>query len=296
MHTLPHVTYAPVEEGAYFVQLLDRVLVRPRPVRSIAFGLNMPPGKPDEAIMHTVPRFILGLDGSHAQLVADGHVHHELPLRRGEVIFFPPLGWNVPQWHSALEFFSTIFYADHTRLVHGRWSRRTRPRVVYHHTSLPLDGTTGHLVSALSAAAYQGSTTPGTRAMVDALLWDLRRGLALHGHERPRKSQRTWQGIASYLQEHLHQPLSLNQVASHFGLHPAHISRLARSSGREGFVAYLTRLRMERAELLISKGGNTLQDISLACGFTDYGYFRKVFLRFFGRPPSQMPSHPEPLP
>lgn len=287
MHTLPRVIYTPAEDGTYFLKLLDHVLARTRPVRTVSFGLSTPHMAPDKAIIHTVPRFALGLEGNHVQLVANGQVQCEIPIRRGEVVFFPPMGWNIPKWKSSYRFLSVVFFRDYTRFLHGSWEGTSQPCVTYHHTILPLGGTVNHLASALVAASYHGGETSGARAMAEALLWELRTGLALQGRKRSRKSQQTWQTIACYLQEHLNQPISLSLIADYFGLHPAHVSRLARSIGREGFNNYVTRLRMERAQWLIAKGGIALQDVALACGFADYGYFRKVFRHFFGMPPSR---------
>lgn len=286
MLVLPHVRYSPAPSAEYFVRLLDRVLRTPRPARRFHFGRHRPPPSAEESLMHSVPRFILGLSGNHAQRIADGRRVKEVPLRRGDVIFFPPLGWNAPAWNGPLEFLSTVFYPDHSRLVHGRWSGAGKPHVTYYHTPTAISGAPAHLLSALTAASGERETTHGVQAMIDALLWELRYALASSQEALPGKGRQTWRAIANYVQEHLHHPLSLGMVAERFELHPNHISRLFRHTGKEGFVDYITRLRMERAELLLLEGASDIESIALACGFTECGYFRRVFRSFFGHAPS----------
>jgi AraC-like DNA-binding protein len=287
VHTLGNVRYVPADSADHFVQLLHRILRDQRPVRRVTFGLKTPAGRPDEVLMHTVPRFILGLAGDHRQLHADGEETRETSLRRHEAIFFPPLGWNRPRWKGPLEFFSAVFYAEHTRFVHGKSDGRTRPRVIFDHTPAATSGACAHLVSALVVASAHAVPGPGACAMLDALLWELSRALESTRGETVGRGRRNWQAMAAFVQENLHQPLSLQMLASHFQLHPNHVSRQFRQAGQENFVDYVTRLRMKRAELLLAAGDKDIERIALTCGFADAGYFRRVFSRFFGQPPSR---------
>jgi AraC-like DNA-binding protein len=237
--------------------------------------------------MHTVPRFILGLAGDHVQLHADGLQARETSLLRNEAIFFPPLGWNRPRWKGPLKFFSAVFYPEYTRFVHGSSDGRARPVVIYHHTPAATSGACAHLVSALVVASQRAAPTAGTCAMLDALLWELHHALEASRGETIHRGRQTWQAMASYVQENLHRPLSLQLLASRFRLHPNHVSRQFRHAGQENFVGYVTRLRMKRAEVLLAEGETDIERIALTCGFTDAGYFRRVFCRFFGQPPSK---------
>ena len=293
MHTLGIVRYTPADSADHFVQLLHRILVEPRPVRRVTFGLKSPAAHPDEVLMHTVPRFILGVAGDHAQLHADGAQARETPLLPHEAIFFPPLGWNRPRWKGPLEFFSAVFYPEYTRFVHGTSNGRARPRVIFHHTPAATTGACAHLVSALVVASLRAAPTAGTCAMLDAVLWELRHALETSRGETVRRGRQTWQAMAGYVQENLHRPLSLQLLATHFRLHPNHVSRQFRRAGQENFVRYVTRLRMKRAELLLSEGNTDIERIALACGFTDVGYFRRVFCRFFGQSPAEWRDHPQ---
>lgn len=291
MHTLGIVRYTPADSADHFVQLLDRILREPRPVRRVTFGMKAPARRPSEVLMHTVPRFILGVAGDHAQLHADGTSARETPLLRHEAIFFPPLGWNRPRWKGPLEFFSAVFYPEYTRFVHGTSDGRNRPRVTFHHTPAATSGACVHLVSALVVASLRAAPDAGTCATLDALLWELRHALETSRGETIRRGRQTWQTMASYVQENLHRPLSLQMLASRFRLHPNHVSRQFRQAGQENFVGYVTRLRMKRAEMLLGEDNNDIESIALACGFTDVGYFRRVFSRFFGQSPSAWRDH-----
>jgi hypothetical protein len=64
LHTLGNVRYLSAESGDHFVGLLNRILRQPRPVRRVTFGLKTPAWRTDAVLMHTVPRFIMGLAGT----------------------------------------------------------------------------------------------------------------------------------------------------------------------------------------------------------------------------------------
>jgi AraC-like DNA-binding protein len=193
------------------------------------------------------------------------------------VIFFPPLGWNLPRWKGPLEFLSAVFYPEYTRFLHGSSDGRNRPQVVYHHSPAATSGACAHLVSALVVASVRASPTAGTCALLDALLWELSHALESSHHEKIRRGHQNWQAMAGYVQENLHRPLSLQLLAERFRLHPNHVSRQFRQAGPENFVSYVTRLRMKRAEVLLAEGDTDIERVALACGFTDAGYFRRVF-------------------
>ena len=52
--------------------------------------------------------------------------------------------------------------------------------------------------------------------------------------------------------------------------------------------AYLRRLRLEKARLLVERG-LTLKEIAAETGFYDEFHLSKAFKQFFGVPPSQLP-------
>ena len=52
------------------------------------------------------------------------------------------------------------------------------------------------------------------------------------------------------------------------------------------------RLRLQRADALLTRGGTSIKEVASAIGFTDAQHFSRVFKKQFGRTPSaSKPSH-----
>jgi signal transduction histidine kinase/CheY-like chemotaxis protein/AraC-like DNA-binding protein/Tfp pilus assembly protein PilF len=58
--------------------------------------------------------------------------------------------------------------------------------------------------------------------------------------------------------------------------------------------SFVMRMRMNRAKLLLSKGGQSVKEVAYACGFSDLGYFSRSFRKEFGRTPSEYMKNPQP--
>lgn len=67
-----------------------------------------------------------------------------------------------------------------------------------------------------------------------------------------------------------------------------------RVTGRT-FIAYLTRLRLERAEELLERTSLSVAEISHSVGFADQSYFDRVFRRHFSRTPREVRRENSPI-
>ncbi len=90
------------------------------------------------------------------------------------------------------------------------------------------------------------------------------------------------------------------QIAYRLGVTPNYLSTLFHSVHGETFVRYVTRLRMEKARDLLS-GGIQVQDAARAVGYSSVRHFSRLFLKHFGRYPSEIrhgssapPDDPQP--
>jgi signal transduction histidine kinase/AraC-like DNA-binding protein len=57
--------------------------------------------------------------------------------------------------------------------------------------------------------------------------------------------------------------------------------------------SFVMGVRLQRAKLLLSKGGLSVKEVAFACGFSDLGYFSRSFKNAFGCTPSQFVKPPE---
>ncbi|MCZ8520449.1 MULTISPECIES: response regulator [Paenibacillus] len=89
-----------------------------------------------------------------------------------------------------------------------------------------------------------------------------------------------------YIADHLGSDLGLDEVARRLGMSGSHFSVLFKQQTGETFLEHVTRLRIERAKLLLSASGHSIMKISQMVGYGDRRYFNKVFCRLEGMSPS----------
>jgi AraC family transcriptional regulator len=93
--------------------------------------------------------------------------------------------------------------------------------------------------------------------------------------------------ITAYMHEHLHEDVSLDDLAAHATVSKYHLLRsFAKSTGFTPY-RYLVRLRMCRAANLLRDTGQPVLQISTACGYRSPGQFTAAFRRRFGASPTE---------
>lgn len=93
--------------------------------------------------------------------------------------------------------------------------------------------------------------------------------------------------MLEYVRQHCCERLRLADLAERFHLNMAYTSELFHKVVGMTYTDYLTRLRMERAQAMISAGNDTLTEIALSTGYGDYFTFSKRFKQYYGISPSQ---------
>ncbi|NEW07427.1 response regulator [Paenibacillus sp. SYP-B3998] len=90
-----------------------------------------------------------------------------------------------------------------------------------------------------------------------------------------------------YMESHLAEEVSLEEVADHIGLNASYFSQLFKQSTQETFVQYRTRRRMEKAKKLLEQPQWRITDISGEVGYADHPHFTKTFKKYAGCLPSE---------
>nr|HML48615.1 helix-turn-helix domain-containing protein [Clostridia bacterium] len=90
-----------------------------------------------------------------------------------------------------------------------------------------------------------------------------------------------------YILTHLDRPLSLEQIADQLQISAGHLSRLFKEYLGEGFIEYLTRVRMERMCEHLIHGDAPVQKIAEAVGFINVSYCIRLFKNTYGMTPRQ---------
>lgn len=87
------------------------------------------------------------------------------------------------------------------------------------------------------------------------------------------------------VEAHLYDRLSLAELANLCHLSEATFKRRFRTVFNEPPATYVRRRRLERAADLLRSTNDTVAEIAYDCGFSDAGYFGKLFRREFGAAP-----------
>lgn len=93
------------------------------------------------------------------------------------------------------------------------------------------------------------------------------------------------QQIKHYLQEHLHQDVTLNKLAAIVGLSVSHFSRQFKVTTGLSPHQYLIRMRVLQAERLLKEGKLTIAEIARRVGFADQSHLSRHFQRINGQTP-----------
>ncbi|WP_435921343.1 helix-turn-helix domain-containing protein [Paenibacillus sp. DYY-L-2] len=89
----------------------------------------------------------------------------------------------------------------------------------------------------------------------------------------------------SYIEEHYLEPVSLDTIASKSGISVRHLNRIFQAYYQTTPIAYLQRLRAERACTLLKRTTLPVTQISFECGFNDSNYFARLFKKLYGVSP-----------
>ena len=91
----------------------------------------------------------------------------------------------------------------------------------------------------------------------------------------------------TYIEEHLHEKLMLNEIASKAHFSPFHFHRLFSSVTGETLNNFITRKRIEKsASFLLHKKEMSVTEVSEKVGFTNLSSFSRVFKKFYGISPN----------
>ncbi|MDY7067707.1 HTH-type transcriptional regulator CdhR [Pseudomonas extremaustralis] len=93
------------------------------------------------------------------------------------------------------------------------------------------------------------------------------------------------QNALNYARQHLHRPLSVEELAEAVHLSPRQFTRVFTAETGQSPAKAVERLRLEAARVMVEQSRHSLDVIARETGFRDRRHMREVFLRGFGVPP-----------
>ena len=91
--------------------------------------------------------------------------------------------------------------------------------------------------------------------------------------------------VQKYIDSHIEDRLSLNDVAAVFGLSPNYLSALFKKTCNIGFTEYITQKKIARAKALLLEQDYKIYEVAERLGFESAFYFSKVFKKVEGISP-----------
>lgn len=131
-----------------------------------------------------------------------------------------------------------------------------------------------------------GASAEVVSGLLKALLARLAREA---GRPRPREEDAgdaLCRRVREYVQEHYAEPIDNRAVARQFGYHPYYLNALFKRKTGGTLHAYITELRLARAEELLLSTDASVAEIGERCGIHGAAYFSELFLKKRGVSPT----------
>mgnify|MGYP000270817492 CR=1 FL=1 len=93
--------------------------------------------------------------------------------------------------------------------------------------------------------------------------------------------------VLNYIKEHLHESLTVNDLAKRFNLSPDHFSKVFQQRFGMRPSKYIQTVRIERSETLLLTTNNTLAQIAEKTGWESVSYYTRIFKKVTGQTPGQ---------
>lgn len=104
---------------------------------------------------------------------------------------------------------------------------------------------------------------------------------------RKSEAQRPVRIARQYVMEHFGEPITLEEVCEKTGFSVSYFSALFKKETGEGFLKYLTRVRMEEAKTLLRETNLPVAEICERVGYSDRKHFTSVFHKMSGLNPAE---------
>ncbi|MFC3802570.1 response regulator [Cohnella sp. GCM10012308] len=93
--------------------------------------------------------------------------------------------------------------------------------------------------------------------------------------------------IIVYVSRNIEDELTLQTISDKFAINPSYLSRVFKAATNQGFVKYVTGLKIDKAKELLEHGALEIADIAHGLGFSDQQYFNRVFKKTTGTTPNE---------
>lgn len=111
------------------------------------------------------------------------------------------------------------------------------------------------------------------------------RGDSAHSRFRGGLAGSVLRRIRAYIDAHIGEHISLDDLAHQAGVSRFHFARQFRLSTGESPMGYLRRVRIERSKSILQSRETTIAEVAATLGFSDQSHFTRTFGRLVGVSP-----------
>lgn len=93
--------------------------------------------------------------------------------------------------------------------------------------------------------------------------------------------------VMQFIEDHLGEEFSREDIASHVFLNSAYLSRLFRKETGDSLSDYILEARVSKAKIFLEKTNKKISDIAADIGYDNFSYFTKIFKKSTGVTPQE---------
>lgn len=105
--------------------------------------------------------------------------------------------------------------------------------------------------------------------------------------ESYQRTKKEFVPILDYVDEHLSEPLTTEEICAKFGYSKSYFCRLFKTHTGFSFLNYCRIARLERAKVLLKEKDITANEVAIKCGFRNYSYFSRTFKKHYSISPAE---------
>jgi AraC-like DNA-binding protein len=92
----------------------------------------------------------------------------------------------------------------------------------------------------------------------------------------------------TYIEENYQRRISLSSIAERLNVSPNYLSRQFRKEAGDTLTAYIQRIRLQHALLLLAEGGRSISEIAYLVGYQNYRDFYRNFVKYENASPREV--------
>ena len=293
---------------SYFTQILKDAHITPDTIQRMKYIYESMPFAQVDAVVN-VTRHILGnsipaFQDLEPELIEYAKEHRPIEVHT-EIMEENFLNFSEHYVHMLSSFLKSLKSGDNTQAKKAlqlflHESKLTTTRTMRHYKSLlaalnnychmALLGTSIHPTYILKLAASIGNRIESTTSLakLEQMPNDIchKYCLLVKNYANPECSKLT-RDIIAYVQMHLAEELSLNQLAASFDKNPSFLSKTFSTETGQALTNFIQQTRIQEAIRLFNTADMPVSEVSLAVGYQDFSYFSKVFSKIVGISPRE---------